>query len=131
MGRAVAVSFKHLNRRLKGDILVEEGQGSSPLETGTEGDLKGELMPRPMQLIVEEALEAKPRELVGRDHYERGAEADRGYRNGYRELGLRTGEGEARFAVPLGQGMSIDLVRPRASPRRTRRSVADAIDAAA
>ena len=72
----------------------------SLLETGTEGDLKGELMRQAMQLIVEEALEAKARDLLGRDRYQRRSEIDRGYRNGYRESGLRTAEGEVRFAVP-------------------------------
>jgi transposase-like protein len=70
------------------------------LETGTEGDLKGELMRQAMRLIVEEALEAKARDLLGREHYERRSESDRGYRNGYRESGLRSAEGEVRFAVP-------------------------------
>jgi transposase-like protein len=51
-----------------------------------------------LRLIVEEALEAKARDLLGRDHYERRSEANRGYRNGSRESTLRTGEGEVRFA---------------------------------
>lgn len=72
----------------------------SLFETGTEGDLKSELMCQAMRLIVEEALEAKARDLLGRDRYERRAEASRGYRNGSRESTLRTGEGEVRFAVP-------------------------------
>jgi hypothetical protein len=33
---------------------------------------------------VEEALEAKLRDAIGRGYYERGAEPGRGYRNGMR-----------------------------------------------
>jgi len=73
----------------------------SLFEEGTAGeDPRSELMRRAMQLIVEEALEAKVRDLLGRDHYERRSAGARGYRNGYRESGLRSAEGEVRFAVP-------------------------------
>lgn len=35
-------------------------------------------------LIVEEALEGKTRDVLGRDYYARGAVPGAGYRNGYR-----------------------------------------------
>jgi putative transposase len=63
-----------------------------------EGDPKSELMQMAMRLIVEEALEAKVRDLVGRGYYERGA--DHGSRNGNRQGSLKTAEGRIRFGVP-------------------------------
>ena len=68
-------------------------------ESGTE-DVKGDLMRLAMRMIVEQGLEAKSRDLLGRDHYERREDGNRGYRNGYRESGLKTAEGEVRFGVP-------------------------------
>jgi transposase-like protein len=70
-------------------------------ETGVEGgDPKSELMRLAIRLIVEEALEAKSRDVLGREPYERRSDEDRGYRNGYREAGVKTAEGEVRFGVP-------------------------------
>jgi transposase-like protein len=70
-------------------------------QKGTEGeDPKSELMQLATRLIVEEALESKVRDLLGREHYERRAEGGQGYRNGYREAGLKTAEGQVRYSVP-------------------------------
>lgn len=89
------------------------------LETGTEGDdPKGELMRLAMRLIVEEALEAKARDLLGRDHYERRSQGARGYRNGHRESRLRSAEGEIQFSVPQLRDIdSADLSKLRDSLR--------------
>lgn len=71
-------------------------------EEGLEGnaDSKSEIMQLAMRLILEEVLEAKVRDLLGRGYYERRTGEAGGYRNGYREAGLRTAEGAVRFAVP-------------------------------
>jgi transposase-like protein len=63
-----------------------------------EGDPKSELMQMAMRLIVEEALEAKVRDLLGRGYYERGG--SRGFRNGTRQGTLKSAEGRIRFGVP-------------------------------
>jgi len=63
-----------------------------------EGDPKSELMQMAMRLILEEALEAKVKDLLGRGYYERGA--SRGSRNGTRQGTLKTAEGRVRFGVP-------------------------------
>lgn len=63
-----------------------------------EGNPKSELMQMAMQLILEEALEAKVRDLLGRGYYERGG--SRGSRNGTRQGTLKTAEGRVRFGVP-------------------------------
>jgi len=65
-----------------------------------EGDLKSELVRLAVEKIVEEALEAKVRDLVGRDYYARRDEGAHGYRNGYRRGRLKTSEGEVEYAVP-------------------------------
>ena len=67
---------------------------------GEEGDLKSELVRLAVEKIVEEALEAKVRDLVGRDYYARRDEGAHGYRNGYRRGRLKTSEGEVEYAVP-------------------------------
>lgn len=50
--------------------------------------------------VVEEALEAAVRDLLGRGYYERREGGGRGYRNGYRPGRLRSSEGEVRYQVP-------------------------------
>lgn len=62
-------------------------------------DPRSELVRLSVRRIVEEALEAATRDLLGRDHYDR-RDGRAGYRNGYREARLRTAEGEVEFAVP-------------------------------
>jgi transposase-like protein len=50
--------------------------------------------------IVEEALEAELRDVVGRGYYEHGAEPGRGYRNGTRIGRLKTAEGLVEYGAP-------------------------------
>ena len=70
------------------------------LGQGTEGEPQSKLMRLAMRLIVEEALEGKTQDVLGRDHYERREGEQKGYRNGQREASLKTAEGEVRYAVP-------------------------------
>lgn|SRR2546422_27337 len=70
------------------------------LEQGTEHEPQSELMRLAMRLIVEEALESKTQDILGRDHYERRDGEQKGYRNGQREASLKTAEGEVRYGVP-------------------------------
>jgi putative transposase len=58
-----------------------EGRLASP-------DGRAELVKLATRLIVEEALEAECRDALGRDYYERGAEAGHGYRNGVRSASI-------------------------------------------
>jgi transposase-like protein len=74
-----------------------EGRLSSP-------DGRSELVRLATRLILEEALEAETRDALGRDYYEHGAEAGRGYRNGHRTGRLKTAEGEIAFSVPQVAG---------------------------
>jgi len=62
--------------------------------------------------IVEEALEAELRDVVGRGYYERGAEPGRGYRNGYRMGRLKSAEGAIEYSAPQ--------IADRAEPFRSR-----------
>lgn len=64
----------------------------------TEDSPLSELVRLSVEHIVEEALETKVEELLGRGYYERGGEA--GYRNGYRRRRLKTSEGAIEYAVP-------------------------------
>jgi transposase-like protein len=52
------------------------------------------------QLIVEQALEAKVRDEVGRARYERTEGEASGYRNGYRRGRMKTAEGMVESAAP-------------------------------
>jgi len=63
-----------------------------------EGSPVSELVRLSVEHIVEEALEAKVEELLGRAYYERGQ--GEGYRNGYRRGRLKTSEGAVDYAVP-------------------------------
>jgi len=63
-----------------------------------EGSPMSELVRLSVEHIVEEALEAKVAELLGRGYYERGSGS--GHRNGYRRSRLKTGEGVVDYAVP-------------------------------
>jgi transposase-like protein len=70
-----------------------EGRLSSP-------DGRAELVKLATRLIVEEALEAESRDALGREYYEHGAEAGRGWRNGVRPGRLKTAEGLVEYAAP-------------------------------
>jgi len=52
------------------------------------------------RLIVEEALEAESRDVLGRDYYEHGASPGQGWRNGVRMGRLKTAEGLVDYAAP-------------------------------
>lgn len=67
---------------------------------GTADDPQAELVRLAVRQIVEEALEATARDILGRDYYARARDGKQGWRNGYREGRLRTAEGEVRYSVP-------------------------------
>ena len=60
---------------------------------------RAELVKLATRLIVEEALEAESRDALGRDYYEHGASAGRGWRNGVRMGRLKTAEGLVDYAA--------------------------------
>jgi len=75
------------------------------------GDMVSELVRRSVQLIVEEALEGKVEDVLGRGYYERG-ERGSGHRNGYRRGRLKTSEGRVDYALPQVRGVAdISSVR--------------------
>ncbi len=94
------------------------------LEQGrSEGNPLSELVRLAVRQIVEEALEGKVRDLLGRGYYEHQEEAG-GYRNGYRSGRLATGEGEVTYASPQVRGRdSAEL----AEMRRLLRGRSDAL----
>ena len=69
-------------------------------EGTTKEDPRSTLVRLGVQVLLEEAHEAKVRDLLGRDYYERSGSERTGYRNGYRQGYLKTAEGEVRYAVP-------------------------------
>lgn len=73
---------------------------------------RSELVRLAAQLIIEEALEKKATEALGRGYYEHGAAAGRGYRNGYRTGRLKTAEGAIEYGMPQ--------LADRAEPFRSR-----------
>lgn len=80
------------------------------LAHGTEDeDPKSLLVRLGVQAMIEEALEAKVRDVLGRGYYERGGTA--GYRNGYRRGRLKTSEGEVRYAAPQVRDAEADGLR--------------------
>jgi transposase-like protein len=92
----------------------------------TPDDPRSALLRLAVQYIVEEALEAKTREPLGREYYEHGAgdegESDsaRGHRNGYRRGRLASAEGEIGFASPQVRGIdagSLKALRERLAGR--------------
>lgn len=52
------------------------------------------------RLIVEETLEDKADDAVGRDYYEHGAQPGQDYRNSYRTGRLKTAEGLMEYSAP-------------------------------
>lgn len=67
-------------------------------------DPKSTLVRLGVRRVVEEALEATVRELLGREYYERLDGGARGYRNGYRTGRMKTSEGEVPYQVPQVRG---------------------------
>ncbi len=71
------------------------------LAAGTpEEDPRSTLVRLGVQVLLEAAHEAKVRDLLGRDYYERSGNERTGYRNGYRPGHLRSAAGAVRYAVP-------------------------------
>lgn len=93
MAKRVPASMQ--TRQLLSDLI--EGRLGSP-------GGRAELVKLATRLIVEEALEAECRDVLGRDYYERGAEEGRGYRNGVRTGRLKTAEGMVDFGAPQVSG---------------------------
>ena len=59
-----------------------------------------ELVRLAARLIIEEALEGKARDALGRDYYARGAPPGAGYRNGYRRGRVKSAEGAIEYSTP-------------------------------
>ncbi len=72
-------------------------------EGTTKEDPRSTLARLGVQVLLEEAHEAKVRDLLGRDYYERSGSERTGYRNGYRQGRLKTTEGrnEHRLMVEI------------------------------
>ncbi len=66
----------------------------------SEGDAVSEVIRLGLRRIIEEALKVEVADGIGRGYYERGAEGESGYRNGYRRGRLKTAEGQVEYAVP-------------------------------
>ena len=62
---------------------------------GTDGDVKSELVQLSIRQIVEQALEAATRDLLGREYYQRRPDDRPGARNGYR-VASADGRGRGR-----------------------------------
>lgn len=85
------------------------------LEDGLrEGSLFGEFLRKGMQLMMQEMLEAEATEFLGRGHYKRKGEHDRGYRAGYESRKVKTAEG----IVPIEIPQMRDTVVPYSSKLR-------------
>lgn len=83
------------------DELFEHGAG-----------VKGDLVRLGIKRIIEETLEAKVQELLGRGYYEhRNGGHQTGHRNGYRHRSLDTAEGEIRYAVPEVRGIDAAALK--------------------
>jgi putative transposase len=82
--------------------LIKEGSSGAD-------DVLSELVKLAVRRIVEEAMEGGVRDLLGnRGYYERRTDGQEGHRNGYRERGLKTSEGEVRYAAPQVRGISAE-----------------------
>lgn len=65
-----------------------------------QGDPRSEMVRLSVQHLVEQALEAVVRDVLGRDYYQRRGDQQPGSRNGYRRRQLKTAEGAVDFSVP-------------------------------
>jgi transposase-like protein len=63
---------------------------------GEAAEGRSELVRLAAPLIIEEALEGEPRDVLGRDYYARGG----GYRNGYRRGRVHRAEGAIEYRAP-------------------------------
>lgn len=67
-------------------------------------DPAGQLVRLAARLVLQEALEGEQADFLGRDRYERGDGAPRGYRNGYEPGQLKSAEGALDVALPQVRG---------------------------
>jgi transposase-like protein len=67
-------------------------------------DPAGQLVRLAARLVLQEALEGEQADFLGRDRYERGEGALRGYRNGYAPGQLKSAEGALSVALPQVRG---------------------------
>lgn len=88
-------------RQLIGDLLENGTRKENPLT---------ELIRLAVRQIVEEALEEKVEDLLGRGYYEHGEER-KGYRNGNRSGRVKTGEGEVVYSSPQVRGVQAQELR--------------------
>jgi putative transposase len=85
--------------------------------------MKSDLVHLGIQRIIEETLEAKIQEILGRGYYDHRQEGQKGHRNGYRMSHLDTGEGRINYAVPQLRGVEngeLKKLRNRISGRSER-----------
>lgn len=66
----------------------------------TDGDLLNQIIKQAASLILQEFLEQEASDYLGRGHYERKAEGQPGYRNGYEPARLKTAEGTITVQKP-------------------------------
>jgi transposase-like protein len=78
--------------RKEREALLEEGL--------REGSVFGKCLHKGMQLMMQEMLEAEATEFLGRGHYKRKGENDRGYRAGYESRKVKTAEGMIPIEIP-------------------------------
>jgi transposase-like protein len=72
---------------------LQEGVQTNP-------QASSELLRLAAQMVVQELLEQEVTDFLGRERYERRAEEERGYRNGYEPGRIRSAEGEIEVRVP-------------------------------
>ena len=85
--------------RKEKEVLLEEGL--------REGSVFGEFLRKGMQLMMQEMLEAEATEFLGRGHYKRKGENDRGYRAGYESRKVKTAEGMIPIEIPQMRDTAI------------------------
>ena len=86
------------------DSLLEEGVAES-------GTPQSELVRLSVRHIVEQALEAAVRDLLGRGYYARRGEGSPGSRNGNRDGSVKTAAGEVTYSVPQLRDISNRAIR--------------------
>ena len=87
-------------RRVLGSMRTRESLSDLIEGRLSSADGRAELVKLATRLIVEEALEAESRDVLGRDYYEHGASPGQGWRNGVRTGRLKTAEGFVDYAAP-------------------------------
>jgi transposase-like protein len=85
-----------------------------------EGDPRSEMVRLSVQHLVEQALEAVVRDVLGRSYYARREGDQPGSRNGYRRRSLKTAEGGVEFSVPQVRDISGARIKDLADRLRGR-----------